>query len=192
MSAQNIIIDQEEEEKENNQDQDEEEKEKEEENNQELEETMPPTFYEKIGDKISLDFEKLSNLVITRYNLLKDVEYFSRKKLIIYRIIRKKIPINLSWLSEESINNDIASHFLLALIMVKNDKDMNWFIYQESLLYYSRLIKFRKDYPKYNMYKILSLLGLKLNLFDENSNNDNIDINKIKFRRKHIQNKKIY
>ena len=192
MSAQNIIIDQEEEEKENNQDQDEEEKEKEEENNQEIEEAMPPTFYEKIGDKISLDFEKLSNLVITRYNLLKDVEYFSRKKLIIYRIIRKKIPINLSWLSEESINNDIASHFLLALIMVKNDKDMNWFIYQESLLYYSRLIKFRKDYPKYNMYKILSLLGLKLNLFDENSNNDNIDINKIKFRRKHIQNEKIY
>ena len=113
MSAQNIIIDQEEE-KENNQDQDEEEKEKEEKNNQELEETIPPTFYEKIGDKISLDFEKLSNLVITRYNLLKDVEYFSRKKSIFFRIIRKKIPINLSWLSEESINNDIASHFLLA------------------------------------------------------------------------------
>ena len=176
MSAQNIIIDGNEEEKENN---------------QEPEEIIPPTFYEKIGDKISLDLEKLTNLVISRYNLLKDVEYFSRKKYV-YRIIRKKIPINLSWLSEESINNDIASHFLLALIMVKNDKDMNWFIYQESLLYYSRLKKFKKEFPKYNMYKILSLLGLKLNIFDENSNNDNIDINKIKFRRKNNQNEKIY
>ena len=162
------------------------------ENIQEPEKIIPPTFYEKVGDNLTLDLAKLTNLVISRYKLLKDVEYFSRKKSLFYRIIGKKIPISLTWFNEETINNDIASHFLLALIMIKNNKDMRWFINQESLLYYSRLIKFRKDYPKYNMYKILSLLGLKLNLFDENSNNDNIDINKIKFRRKHIQNEKIY
>ena len=162
------------------------------ENNQEPEKIIPPSFYEKVGDNLTLDLAKLTNLVISRYKLLKDVEYFSRKKSLFYRIIGKKIPISLTWFNEETINNDIASHFLLALIMIKNNKDMRWFINQESLLYYSRIRKAKNDFPKYDMYKILCLLGLKLTLFDENENNDNIDINKIKFRRNNESNEKIY
>ena len=159
---------------------------------QEPEKIIPPTFYEKVGDNITLDLSKLIDLVISRYKLLKDVESLSSNKYRLYNIISKKIPISLTWANEETINNDIASHFLLGLIMVKNDKDLRWFITQESLLYYSRIRKTKYNKPEYDMYKILILLGLKLNIFDENDNDDNIDINKIKFRRKINNNEKIY
>ena len=161
-------------------------------NIQEPEKIIPPTFYEKVGDNITLDLSKLIDLVISRYKLLKDVESLSSNKYRLYNIISKKIPISLTWANEETINNDIASHFLLGLIMVKNDKDLRWFITQESLLYYSRIRKTKYNKPEYDMYKILILLGLKLNIFDENDNDDNIDINKIKFRRKINNNEKIY
>ena len=85
----------------------------------EQEKILPPTFYEKLGDDIILDLSKLINLVKSRFKLLKYIEYFSHKLYILYRTIHKKIPIELSWDDEETINNDKASHFLLTLIMCK-------------------------------------------------------------------------
>lgn len=158
----------------------------------EQEKILPPTFYEKLGDDIILDLSKLINLVKSRFKLLKYIENFSHKLYILYRTIHKKIPIELSWDDEETINNDKASHFLLALIMCKTDREINWFLRQESLLYYCRIRKPKFGKPKYDMYKILSHLGLKLHLFDANNNNDNIDINKIRFRRKQSLKEKIY
>ena len=152
---------------------------------------LPPTFYEKIGDNITLELPKLINIVISRYKLLKEVEFFSRRKTLFYRIIHKKIPIELTWNNEETINNDIASHFLLAFVMCNKTEDLRWFIQQESLLYYARIRRPKYGTPKYDMYKILSILGMKLTLFDPNQN-PNIDVNKIKFRRNNSVNEKIY
>ena len=157
----------------------------------EPEKILPPTFYEKVGDNLSLDLQKLIDIVISRYKLLKEVEYYSRRKDLFYKIINKKIPIDLTWDDEESINNDIASHFLLALICCQNQQELRWFIQQESLLYYARIKMPKYGSPKYDMYKILSSLGLQLKLFDPNQNHD-IDINKIRFRKKDEINEKIY
>ena len=157
----------------------------------EPEKILPPTFYEKVGDNLTLDLQKLIDIVISRYKLLKEVEYYSRRKEFFYKIINKKIPIDLTWDDEESINNDIASHFLLALITCQNQQELRWFIQQESLLYYARIKMPKYGSPKYDMYKILSSLGLKLKLFDPNQNHD-IDINKIRFRKKDEINEKIY
>ena len=152
---------------------------------------LPPTFYEKVGDNLTLDLAQLIHLVISRYKLLKEVEFFSRRKSLFYRIIHKKIPIDLSWTNDETVNNDIASHFLLALIMCNTSQDLRWFIQQESLLYYARIRKPNYNSPKYDIYKILCLLGMKLTLFDPNQHKD-IDINKIRFRRKNSIDEKIY
>ena len=157
----------------------------------EPEKILPPTFYEKVGDNLTLDLQKLIDIVISRYKLLKEVEYYSRRKEFFYKIINKKIPIDLTWDDEESINNDIASHFLLALITCQNQQELRWFIQQESLLYYARIKMPKYGSPKYDMYKILSSLGLQLKLFDPNQNHD-IDINKIRFRKKDEINEKIY
>ena len=158
---------------------------------QEPEKIIPPTFYEKVGDNLSMDLPKLIYIVTARYKLLKDVEYFSRRKSMFYKIIHKKIPLDLTWTNEETINNDIASHFLLALIMSQNPQELRWFIQQESLLYYARIRRPKYGTPKFDMYKILISLGMKLNIFDPNQNQD-IDINKIRFRRKNKINEKIY
>ena len=158
---------------------------------QEPEKIIPPTFYEKVGDNLSMDLPKLIYIVIARYKLLKDVEFFSRKKSMFYRIIHKKIPLDLTWTNDETLNNDIASHFLLALILCQNPQELRWFIQQESLLYYARIRRPKYGTPQYEMYKILILLGMRLNIFDPNQNQD-IDINKIRFRRKNRINEKIY
>ena len=123
---------------------------------------IPPTFYDKVGDDLLMDLENLIRVVILRYKLLKDVESLSQKKLI--KDIYNKIPKELSWDNKDSINNDIASHFLLALIMCKSESDSRWFISKESLLYKARL----EQSKKFDMYKILSILGMKLNLFEKN------------------------
>ena len=158
----------------------------------EQEKILPPTFYEKIGDNLTLDLQKLIQIVISRYKLLKDIEYFSRKKYGFYKIIKQKIPLDLTWENEETINNDIASHFLLALITCQNAQELRWFIQQETLLYYARIRIKKNRKQKYDMFKILSFLGLKLKLFDPNNPNQNVNIHKIMFRRKAHSNEKIY
>ena len=147
---------------------------------------IPPTFYDKVGDDLLMDLENLIRVVILRYKLLKDVESLSQKKLI--KDIYNKIPKELSWDNKDSINNDIASHFLLALIMCKSESDSRWFISKESLLYKARL----EQSKKFDMYKILSILGMKLNLFEKNKDNNEVDINKIKFKDKNAKPEKIY
>jgi hypothetical protein len=66
------------------------------------------------------------------------------------------IPESIGWSKGnkeniEAINNDIASHFLLALYVCKNESDMKWFIRQETKLFKPRI----DHHKKYNMYKIL-------------------------------------
>ena len=164
----------------------------EQENIPEPEKIIPPTFYERLEDNLNFDLDQLIYITTLRYKLLRDVEYFSRKRYTFYKIIKNKIPPELSWTNEETIINDIASHFLLALAMCNTNKNMNWFINQESILYYNRIRNVKYGEPKYDMYKILLSLGMKLKLYNENQNNNNIDINKIKFRRKNSVNEKIY
>ena len=74
----------------------------------EQEKILPPTFYEKIGDNLTLDLQKLIQIVISRYKLLKDIEYFSRKKYGFYKIIKQKIPLDLTWENEETIKCENA------------------------------------------------------------------------------------
>ena len=167
---------------------------------------IPPTFYDKIGDNLTLDLTKLIDLVIKRYKLLKQIESApeddikNKETKNIKKIIN--IPQELKWDTEENINNDIASHFLLALIMCKNEQDIRWFIRQESSLYKSRIEpkpvkdpvtnKFLYWKIQYNMYKILSSLGMNLTLYEPKKNPE-VDINKICFNHKEkINNEKIY
>ena len=152
---------------------------------------IPPTFYDKIGDNLTMDLTKLTSLVIERYKLLKKIE--STPEDEIKDSIKKKpiisIPSDLLWDNQENINNDIASHFLLAVIMCKTEQEIRWFIRQESSLYKSRL---ESKYNKYDMYKILLELGMNLTLFEKNKNQD-VDINKIRFNKKDKNsNEKIY
>ena len=152
---------------------------------------IPPTFYDKIGDNLTMDLTKLTSLVIERYKLLKKIE--STPEDEIKDSIKKKpiisIPSDLFWDNQENINNDIASHFLLAVIMCKTEQEIRWFIRQESSLYKSRL---ESKYNKYDMYKILLELGMNLTLFEKNKNQD-VDINKIRFNKKDKNsNEKIY
>jgi len=152
---------------------------------------IPPTFYDKIDDNIILDLTKLSELVIQRYILLKDIEKFSQKKENIATYIKNNLPQTINWDNNENINNDVASHFLLAIIMCKNESDMKWFIRQETKLFKARL----DNQKKYSMYKILSKLGIELSEYIT-KNNDSLDINKIRFRiinnPKKSENEKIY
>ena len=152
---------------------------------------IPPTFYDKIDDNIILDLTKLSELVIQRYRLLKDIEKFSQKKENIATYIKNNLPQTINWDNNENINNDVASHFLLAIIMCKNESDMKWFIRQETKLFKARL----DNQKKYSMYKILSKLGIELSEYIT-KNNDSLDINKIRFRiinnPKKNENEKIY
>ena len=130
---------------------------------------IPPTFYDKIGDNLIMDLQNLINTVVERYKLLKEIESLTQKRSI--SAIAQKIPSILKWTDADTINNDISSHFILALIMCKNDGDARWFIKQESSLYKARL----EQSKRYDMYKILSSLGMNLNLFDKNK--DKVDIN---------------
>ena len=156
---------------------------------------IPPTFYDKIDQDIILDLTKLTELVIQRYRLLKDIESLAQKKRSIAEFIKTGLPSTLDWENKSddniSVKNDIASHFLLALIMCKNESDMKWFIRQETKLYKARLDLQRK----YNMYKILSILGIALSEHVPKKN-DTIDINKIRFRlintQKNPEEEKIY
>lgn len=145
----------------------------------------PPTFYDTVKSNLNMNLEKLISHVVSRYILLKDIESLTQTKRT--KIIYSKIPEELHWSSEEYINNDIASHFILALIMCKNEGEARWFIKQESSLYKARL----EQNKRYDMFKILSALGLKLNLFDKNKDKD-VDINNIRFKRKDLNEEKIY
>ena len=136
---------------------------------------IPPTFYDKIGNEIIMDLTKLTEVVIERYKLLKDIEQFASNKKL--ELIKNQIPKNISWNDKEFIDNDIASHFILATIMCKNETDMKWFIKQESRLFKARI----DNNKKYNMYKILSLLGIGLSQYIPKGE-DKLDINNVKFR----------
>ena len=148
---------------------------------------IPPTFYDKIGDNLIMDLPKLVKCVIARYKLLKDIEYKGEKSNNKTSRFIKPIP-ELEWINQETINNDIASHFLLAVIMCKNDSDSRWFIKQESLLYKARL---EQKYNKYDMIKIFSKFGITLSSFDKRKHRD-INISKMKFSRKKKAKEKIY
>ena len=156
--------------------------------NNSLESDVPPTFYDKIDENVILDLTKLSDLVIERYKLLKMIESISQKKEKLSSLISYNLPESIKWNNgnksenKETINNDIASHFLLALIMCKNESDIKWFIRQES-----RLFKERIDFEKkYNMYKILSNLGIALSHYDKSNS---LDKTKILFKMQNNQNK---
>ena len=137
---------------------------------------IPPTFYDKVSDNLIMDLEKLIRTVTERYKLLKEVESSSQNKKV--KDIYINIPDELSWKNSETTNNDIASHFILALIMCKSEGDSRWFIKQESTLYKARL-----QNKRYDMYKILSILGMKLNLYEKNKDMKGVDINNIRFKR---------
>ncbi len=140
---------------------------------------VPPTFYDKINDNISLNLMKLVELVLERYLLLKDIESLSQKKESIEEHIKINLPESIRWNKDnEAINNDMASHFLLALIMCKNESEMKWFIRQETKLYKARI----DNHKKYNMYKILSILGVELSKFDFKKDNEEKLVNNILFR----------
>ena len=144
---------------------------------------MPPTFYDKIDENVIIDLTKLTQLVNERYQLLKNIESVSQKKMNIDEFVKNNLPDSISWIKDnaentEAINNDIASHFLLALIMCKNESDMKWFIRQETKLYKARI----DNHKKYNMYKILFNLGIELYSYDSNNSNNDPLINKIRFR----------
>ena len=142
---------------------------------------LPPTFYDRIDNEIILDLTKLAELVIQRYKLLKDIEDHTQKKDNMSTFIKNKMPQNIEWNNIENINNDIASHFLLAIIMCKNESDMKWFIRQETRLYKSRL----DNSKKYNMYKILSKLGIDLSEYNpkqKDKKDTSLDIKKICFK----------
>ena len=141
---------------------------------------LPPTLYDKIDEDIILDLSKLTDLVIARYKILKNIEDISQEKnKNITDYVKFNLPEDISWDKGDNnkTKNDIASHFLLALIMCKNESDMKWFIRQETKLYKARL----DLQKKYNMYKILSILGIDLSEFKK-ENFPSVDINKIKFR----------
>ena len=172
---------------------------------------LPPTFYDKIDDNIVLDLTKLSELVIYRYRLLKDIEEHAQKKdNNINNYISYNIPDQIKWIidvnkggnkdinknaikeiNKERLCNDVSSFFILALIMCKNESDMKWFIKQETRLYKARI----DNQKNYSMYKILSKLGIDLSEYIPNQN-DTIDMNKIKFRLinspKKSENERIY
>ena len=137
---------------------------------------IPPTFYDKVSDNLIMDLEKLIRAVTERYKLLKEVESSSQNKKV--KDIYINIPDELSWKNSETTNNDIASHFILALIMCKSEGDSRWFIKHESTLYKARL-----QNKRYDMYKILSILGMKLNLYEKNKDMKGVDINNIRFKR---------
>ena len=134
---------------------------------------IPPTFYDKIDGNIIIDLTKLIELVIQRYKILRNIESLAQKKEI-YKFNPNSDNL-LDWGNENNINNDISSYFILALIMCKNETDMKWFIRQETNLFKARI----DSKKKYNMYKILSKLGIKL---EEYKNSNDVDINKIRFR----------
>ena len=140
---------------------------------------LPPTFYDKISNEIILDLTKLTELVIQRYILLKDIEdYSSKKENNKSNYLKSRVLPNINWDNTDNINNDIASHFLLAIIMCKNESDMKWFIRQETKLYKSRL----DNNQKYNMYKILSKLGIDLSEYNPKQKDSSLDIKKICFK----------
>ena len=143
---------------------------------------VPPTFYDKVTGNITLNIMKLVELVLERYQLLKEIESKTIKKDKNEKI-KFILPESIEWNKDgqeniEGINNDIASHFLLALYTCKNETDMKWFIRHETTLYKERIDK----RGKYNMYKILSFLGVKLDKFDFKKNKDDQLVNKILFR----------
>ena len=140
---------------------------------------LPPTFYDKIEEGVILDLTKLIELVIQRYKLLKYIENITGKENINIANFNSFNKIflldSINWDDKEKLNNDIASHFILAIIMCKNESDMKWFIRQETKLFKARL----DCHKKYCMYKILSKLGIELS---EYISKDGLDMNKIKFR----------
>ena len=145
-----------------------------------IESELPPTFYDKIEDGIILDLTQLTELVIKRYKLLKYIEDISKENINIEKFsLSNKLFLldSINWDNKTKLNNDIASHFILAIIMCKNDSDMKWFIRQETKLFKARL-DFQK---KYSMYRILSKLGLELSEYIPKKY-DGLDMNKIKFR----------
>ena len=152
---------------------------------------IPPTFYDKIGDNVIMDLTKLSELVFQRYQILKVIESLIQNK----KINEFSAPLdfsNFEW--SNNLNNDISSHFILALIMCKNETDIKWFIKHETYFYKLRIeYKTGPQNPskkyKYNMYKILSKLGVKL---EEYKSSNKEEINKICFRTKNSKNERIF
>ena len=105
---------------------------------------IPPTFYDKIGDNIIMDLTKLSELVFKRYKILKAIENSTQKAKLNEQEVSNSFAyelINFDW--NTNLNNDISSHFILALIMCKNETDMKWFIRHETNLYKTRIEKFQ-------------------------------------------------
>ena len=137
---------------------------------------IPPTLYNKIENNIIIDLTKLSELVILRYKLLKDIEIQISNNKNIIQNINIYIPEIIKWeYNNESLKNDMGSFFILALIMSKKDNDLKWFIRHEAMLYEYRLVKSKK----YNIVKILRQLGLEIKEYKKKNNS--LDINKIKF-----------
>ena len=144
-----------------------------------IESDIPPTFYNKVGQDIIMDISKLTKLVIERYKILRRIEKFYRKKKKIKQYVKDNLPEEIRWEidDENYIKNDISSHFILALIMCRNESDKKWFISQETKLYNARIRIIRR----YSMFKILLNLGLALKELNE-EDDSSIDINKIRFR----------
>jgi DNA primase large subunit len=140
---------------------------------------IPPTFYNKVGQDFIIDISKLTTLVIERYKILRRIEKFYRKKKKIKQYVKENLPEEIRWGIDDDnyIKNDISSHFMLELIMCRNESDKRWFITQETKLYNARINILRR----YSMYKILLKLGLALKELKE-EDDSSIDINKIRFR----------
>lgn len=144
-----------------------------------IESDIPPTFYDKVGQDIIIDISALTKLVIERYKILKRIDKFYRRRRKIKQFVKYNLPEEIRWEKNDdnNIKNDISSHFILLLIMCRNESDKKWFILQETKLYNARI----KILRRYSMYKILSKLGLALKELKE-EDDSSIDINKIRFR----------
>ena len=151
---------------------------------------IPPTFYETSNIK-SIKIDVLNEIIIQRYNILSKIfEIFEKNKSKKENFSQIFSQINFdaqkfSWNDENSLELDIASHFILSLYFSRNDQDNFWFCQQES-----RLFQLKVNYFKYDMFETLKKLGIPLKEIDINIKNNLNE--KIYFNSNNNNNEKIF
>ena len=151
---------------------------------------IPPTFYENANIK-TIKIDTLNEIIIQRYNILSKIfETFEKNKIkkenynTIFSQIQKNAQL-FSWNDPNSLELDIASHFILSLYFCHYDSDNFWFCQQES-----RLFQLKVNFFKYDMFETLKKLGIPLKEVDINIKNNLSE--KIYFNSNNNSNEKIY
>ncbi|MCQ2817832.1 MAG: DNA primase large subunit [archaeon] len=128
---------------------------------------VPPTYYDEVPE-MTLDIEKLQVLVKQRYDMLRIVEDCYNKKTIMSNSYCKLLD-EFTWKAKGTTNNDIASHFLLAVAYCKYDSEKNWFCTQEAKLYRERVVR-----DGYDIKDVLEILGITFEEYKPEQENDEI------------------